>query len=109
MVSGGLVSLVSGFPTFGVPLLMLATRIVSCPYVSSMMILVTNNLHNLLHHRIQLDSRLVDKGLQWLKAGAEETQREDVRILRDICVDIVQRVEHKRAVSISITQSRILL
>ncbi|KAL7952461.1 fungal-specific transcription factor domain-containing protein [Trichoderma compactum] len=83
--------------------------IVSCPYVSSMMILVTNNLHNLRHRRIQLDGRLVDKGLEWLKAGAEETQREDVRILRDICVDIVQRVEHKRAASISITQSRILL
>ncbi|QYS95027.1 Zn(2)-C6 fungal-type domain-containing protein [Trichoderma simmonsii] len=83
--------------------------IVSCPYVSSMMVLVTNNLRNLLHHRIQLDSQLVDKALQWLKAGAEETQREDVRILRDICVDIVQRVERKRAAPILGVCPRILL
>ena len=73
------------------------------------MVLVTNNLRNLLHHRIQLDSQLVDTALQWLKAGAEETQREDVRILRDICVDIVQRVERKRAAPILGVCSRILL
>ncbi|KAL7915341.1 fungal-specific transcription factor domain-containing protein [Trichoderma velutinum] len=82
--------------------------IVSCPYVSSMMILVTNNLRNLLHHRIQLDSQLVDNALQWLKAGGDETEREDVRILRDICMDIVQRVERKRAGSVLMARSRIL-
>lgn len=109
MVSGDLVSLVSGLSTILNALLMVVIRIVSCPYVSSMMVLVTNNLRNLLHNQIQLDSQLVDKALQWLKAGAEETQREDVRILRDICVDIVQRVERKRAAPILGVCPRILL
>lgn len=109
MVSGNLVSLVSGSLTILYALLMVVIRIVSCPYVSSMMVLVTNNLRNVLHHRIQLDSQLVDQALQWLKAGAEETQREDVRVLRDICVDIVQRVERKRAAPNVGVCSRILL
>lgn len=66
-----------------------------------MMILVTNNLHHLQHHWIQLDGQLVDKALQWLTDGTKETEREDIRIFRDICADIVGEVERKRAVSIS--------
>lgn len=70
-----------------------------------MMILLTNNLHNLRHHRIQPDSQLVDNGLQWLADGTKETDREDVRVLRDICADIVQEVQRKSAVSISRVQT----
>lgn len=96
-------------PIFLNAMLMVVVRIVSCPYVSSLMILVTNNLHNLQHHQIQLDSQLVEKGLRWLTNGARETEREDVRILRDICADIVREVQRRRTVSISTVQTRGLL
>jgi hypothetical protein len=94
-----MVSLVSSSSGILMALMMTVFRIVSCPYVSSLMLLVVNNLRDLQHPRMQLDGQLVDTALQWLTNYAKEVQREDICVVRDVCAEIVRVLQQKRVVA----------
>jgi len=77
---------------------------VSCPYVSAMVLLIANNLNNLQHDKIQLDSQLVDAALLWPKEVSNEIQKEEVRLLRNLCAEIVREMRRKRTEAIALTR-----
>lgn len=62
-----------------------------------MVLLMANNLSNLHHDNIQPDSQLVDTALLWLNEAVNETQKEDARIPRNVCVEVIGVVRQKRA------------
>ncbi|KAK9323870.1 fungal-specific transcription factor domain-protein [Lipomyces orientalis] len=82
---------------------------VSCPYVSAMVLLMANNLSNLRHDHIQLDSLLVDAALLWLNEVSNEIQKEEVQVLQNVCAEIVREVRRRRTEAITITRGSSLL
>ncbi|KAJ3546382.1 hypothetical protein NM208_g2025 [Fusarium decemcellulare] len=75
---------------------------VSCTYLSAMVLLTVNNLHNVQHDKIQIDSQLVDVALLWLNNVPEEVQSEQVWVLRDVCAEAIRQVRWKHAEAIGL-------
>ncbi|KAH8880998.1 hypothetical protein GQ53DRAFT_889235 [Thozetella sp. PMI_491] len=73
----------------------------SCSYITAMGLLIANDLGNPEHSETRSDSQLVDAALVWLNERISEGQKDDVRVLRDVCVEAVREVRRKRAEAIA--------
>ncbi|KAJ4259543.1 hypothetical protein NW762_007472 [Fusarium torreyae] len=69
----------------------------SCPYTSSMVVLMANNLHDLRHTEFQKDSERIDKVLSWFSEVKKELPSKEADLVEDICSEAIQTMSRRRA------------
>lgn len=70
-------------------------RLISCPYITSMVLLLANNLYYLQHDKVQTDIKLIDSALLWLNERVRENQSEAAQALHETCVEAIRTVKRR--------------
>ncbi|KAH7151357.1 fungal-specific transcription factor domain-containing protein [Fusarium sp. MPI-SDFR-AT-0072] len=74
----------------------------TCTYISSMVLLTANNLHDLQHADFERDSNLIERALAWFGEIAKELPSRKTEVLENICVEAVQAMKTRRAHEIDV-------
>ncbi|PCD24835.1 hypothetical protein AU210_013950 [Fusarium oxysporum f. sp. radicis-cucumerinum] len=74
----------------------------TCTYISSMVLLTANNLHDLQHADFERDSNLIERALAWFGEVAKELPSRKTEVLENICVEAVQAMKTRRAHEIDV-------
>lgn len=64
----------------------------TCTYISGLICLTANNMHNPHHETFDSDKQLVDAALQFVDEIVLETNNENLRKVRDACRELTRYV-----------------
>nr|RBQ91214.1 hypothetical protein FVER53263_12230 [Fusarium verticillioides] len=78
----------------------------TCTYISSMVLLTANNLHDLQHADFERDSNLIERALAWFGEVAKELPSRKTEVLENICVEAVEAMKTRRAHEIDVKFGR---
>ncbi|KAK0113974.1 hypothetical protein ONS95_014217 [Cadophora gregata] len=80
----------------------------SCSYLTAMVILIANDLCSLEHSEMYRDSQLVDTALFWLSDLIAKNERQDIRVLQDVCFKAVGEVRRRRTHAMPVNPNNFL-
>ena len=74
--------------------------------MTAMVLLTAHSIHRAGHTKVFFDKELVDAGLKVLDRIVEETKSDDLRSVRDTCIELQDKAQQRRRQDYMIANSR---
>ena len=81
-------------------------RILTCSYITAVMLLIANSMHTPRHEHELTDRKLVDTGLRTLSAMVQESDSGTLRHFQDACIELDRGAKWRGSVAITTTSNR---